>query len=236
MRADESRRKTVYVVEAQMAIRELIADFIGKLEGFEVVGKSGRRAEAEQEITRLSPDIAVIDWILLPDISPENLAEAIRRCSPSTRVIVFSDAIEAHYVSDAISAGVAGFVIKDSSLETLANALRAVGEGKQFFCSEMAGVLRELLQRSSSTSAQSSLLSHREREVLREIAQGRVSKEIAAAFDLSVFTVENIRRRIMKKTGLRSVAELTLHAVKLRLIGSCPSSALQFEQTKRDRV
>jgi DNA-binding CsgD family transcriptional regulator len=55
---------------------------------------------------------------------------------------------------------------------------------------------------------------------LREIAKGRFSKEIAAKLDLSVFTVENIRRRIMRKTGLKSVAELTLHALRLRLISS----------------
>ena len=126
------------------------------------------------------------------------MAEAIRRCSPSTKVLVFSAAIEAHYVHDAITAGVAGFVVKDASLETLAQALRTVADGKQFFGPEMAGVLRELLQRSSSTSGRAKLLSHREREVLREIAQGRASKEIAAKFELSVFTVENIRRRIRK--------------------------------------
>ena len=84
----------------------------------------------------------------------------------------------------------------------------------------MAGVLRELLQRSTHGSSRASLLSHREREVLREIAKGRFSKEIAASLNLSVFTVENIRRRIMRKTGLRSVAELTLQAVRLRLISS----------------
>jgi DNA-binding NarL/FixJ family response regulator len=95
-----------------------------------------------------------------------------------------------------------------------------VADGKQFFCSETAGVLRDLLQRASQGTTQSSLLTHREREVLREIAKGHFSKEIAATFNLSVFTVENIRRRIMRKTGLKSVAELTLHAVRLRLVPS----------------
>jgi DNA-binding NarL/FixJ family response regulator len=214
----ETRAATVYVVESVTAVRELIADFIGRLDGFQVVGTSGRRDEAERECMRLTPAIAVIDWILMSDNSSLNLAEAIRRCSPGTKVVVFSSALEAHYVSDAIAAGVAGFVVKDATIETLAKALRAVVEGRQFFSPEMAGVLRELLQRSSSGSTRANLLSHREREVLREIAQGRVSKEIAGQFNLSVFTVENIRRRIMRKTGLKSVAELTLHAVKLRLI------------------
>jgi DNA-binding NarL/FixJ family response regulator len=162
----------------------------------------------------------VIDWLLHSDTSGVNLAEAVVRCSPQTKVVVFSAASEAHFVNDAIAAGVSGFVVKSATLETVAKALVAVADGKQYFCPEMAGVLRELLQRATHGSSRASLLSHREREVLREIAKGRFSKEIAATLNLSVFTVENIRRRIMRKTGLRSVAELTLQAVRLRLISS----------------
>jgi DNA-binding NarL/FixJ family response regulator len=211
---------TVFVIEELTAIRELIAIFINRLQGFRVIGVSGTRGEAERECARLKPDIAVIDWLLLSDTSGVNLAEAIRRCSSGTRVLIFSAASEAHFVNDAIAAGVSGFVVKTATLDTLAKALEAVASGKQFFCPEMAGVLRELLQRSSHGSTRSSMLTQREREVLREIAKGRFSKEIAATFSLSVFTVENIRRRIMRKTGLKSVAELTLHAVRLRLIAS----------------
>lgn len=211
---------TVFVVEELTAVRELVTSFINQLSGFRVVGASGIRAEAESECARLKPDITVIDWLLMSDTSGINLAEGIRRCCNGTKVVVFSAASEAHSVNDAISAGVAGFVVKTATLETFARALRAVAEGKQFFCPEIGGVLRELLQRSVQGSAHSSLLSQREREVLREIARGRFSKEIAAIFNLSVFTVENIRRRVMRKTGLKSVAELTLHALRLGLISS----------------
>lgn len=216
----EARRTTVFVVESLTAVRELVANFLDQLEGFHVVGTSGNRQEAERECARLKPELAVIDWIQMPDSSSVNLAEAIRRCSPTTRVVVFSAATEAHFVSDAIAAGVAGFVVKSATLETFSRAVRVVAGGKQFFCPEMAGVLRDLLRRSSFGSGRASVLSHREKEVLREIAKGHFSKEIAAAFNLSVFTVENIRRRIMRKTGLKSVAELTLHAIRLRLIPS----------------
>jgi DNA-binding NarL/FixJ family response regulator len=216
----ERRVATVYVIEELTAIRELIALFVNRLEGFRVIGASGNPGEAERDCARLKPEIAVMDWLLQSDNCGANLAEAIRRSSAATKVIVFSAASEAHFVNDAIAAGVAGFVVKSTHLETLAKALATVAKGKQFFCPEMAGVLRELLQHSSHGSSRLALLSHREREVLREIAKGKFSKEIASALSLSVFTVENIRRRIMRKTGLKSVAELTLHALKLRLISS----------------
>jgi two-component system, NarL family, response regulator NreC len=231
----ETKVATVFVVEPLTAIRELIANFLARLDGFRVVGVSGDRYEAERECERLKPDIAVIDWILLPDSSNINLAEAIRRCCPATKVIVFSAAAELHFVSDAIAAGVSGFVVKSATLETLLRALRTVAEGKQFFCPEMAGVLRDLLRRSSHGSGRASLLTHREKEILREIAKGHFSKEIAAKFDLSVFTVENIRRRIMRKTGLKSVAELTLHAVRLKLI-TAPTSGVAESDGGRHEV
>jgi DNA-binding NarL/FixJ family response regulator len=218
--SNEKRLTTVFVIEELTAIRELVANFINRLEGFKVIGVSGVRGEAERECARLKPDIAVIDWLLLSDNSGVNLAEAVRRSCDGTKVLVFSAASEAHFVNDAIAAGVSGFVVKTATLDTLAKALEAVSQGRQFFCPEMAGVLRELLQRSSHGSTRSPMLTQREREVLREIAKGRFSKEIAATFELSVFTVENIRRRIMRKTGLKSVAELTLHALRLRLIVS----------------
>lgn len=214
----EPRVVNVYVIEELTAIRELVVGFVSQLEGFRVVGSSGTRAEAESDCARLTPDVALVDWLLLSDVSGINLAEAIRRSSATTRVLIFSAASEAHFVNDAIAAGVAGFVVKSASLDTLAKALRTVAEGKQYFCSEMGGVLRELLRQSTQAGGRAPLLTQREREVLREIAKGHFSKEIAAAFNLSVFTVENIRRRIMKKTGLKSVAELTLHALRLRLI------------------
>lgn len=219
------RMTSVFVIEELTAIRELLVDFVGRLSGFRVIGSSGNRAEAESECARLSPDIAVIDWLLMSDVSGVNLAEAIRECSSRTRVLVFSAASEAHFVNDAIAAGVAGFVVKSATLDTLATALKAVAEGKQFFCPEMGGVLRELLRQSTQSGGRAALLTQREREVLREIAKGHFSKEIAATFNLSVFTVENIRRRIMRKTGLKSVAELTLHAVRLRLIAGPVNAA-----------
>lgn len=226
---NEARATTVLVVDPLQAIRELVVGFLNRIEGFHVVAHSGDRTEAEQECARLRPDIAVIDWILMPDRSNLNLAEGIRRGSPRTKVVVFSAVVEAHFVSDAIAAGVAGFVVKTAPLEMLARAMRSVREGKQFFGPEMAGVLRDLLRRSALGAGPAAHLSHREKEVLREIARGRFSKEIAVAFSLSVFTVENIRRRIMRKTGLKSVAELTLHAVRLGLIASPATGLLPMD-------
>ena len=101
----EAGATTVFVVEELTAIRELVANFINRLEGFRVVGTSGNRIEAECECARLKPQIAVVDWLLLSDVSGVNLAEALRKSSSGTKVVIFSAANEAHFVNDAIAAG-----------------------------------------------------------------------------------------------------------------------------------
>jgi DNA-binding NarL/FixJ family response regulator len=207
---------SVLLVEEQTVLREFMKEFVERLPGYSVVGEARTQAEAEALCTQHAPVLAIVDCVL-PDASRVNVTSTLRRCSPETKILVFSAAIEPDFVQDAIGAGVAGFIDKWVDLETLRRAIQNVVQGRQFFSSRVSGVLRELLQR-RITHNSGSLLTHREREVLREIAKGRFSKEIAASHALSVFTVENIRRRIMRKTGLRSVAELTLHALKLGLV------------------
>ena len=207
---------SVVLVEEQTAVREFLQLFVTGIDGFAIVGSCGSRAEAEVTCRETQPRLVILDWLGVDTESGTSLPSALRTLSPRTQVLLFSASTEPDFVQEAINAGVSGFVDRGSDLETLSRAIRAVAEGRQFFSSRVSGVLRELLRRRVAPK-QDDLLTQREREVLREISKGRYSKEIAAMFGLSVFTIENIRRRIMRKTGLRSVAELTLHAVKLGL-------------------
>jgi DNA-binding NarL/FixJ family response regulator len=212
---------SVVIVEEQMAIREFLKLFVNGLGGFSVVGTCGSRADAESICGQLKPHLVVLDWLEADANSNASLPVALKALSPRTHVLLFSASTEPDFVQEVVNVGVAGFVDRGSDLETLGRGLHAVAEGRQFFSSRVSGVLRELLRRRVAPK-QDDLLTQREREVLREISKGRYSKEIAAMFKLSVFTIENIRRRIMRKTGLRSVAELTLHAVKLGLAPRLP--------------
>jgi DNA-binding NarL/FixJ family response regulator len=214
---------SVVIVEEQMAIREFLKLFVNGLGGFAVVGTCGSRAEAELICSEVKPQLVVIDWLGADSDSDASLPVALKTLSPHTHVLLFSASTEPDFVQEAVNVGIAGFVDRGSDLETLGRGMHAVAEGRQFFSSRVSGVLRELLRRRVAPK-QDDLLTQRERDVLREISKGRYSKEIAVIFKLSVFTIENIRRRIMRKTGLRSVAELTLHAVKLGLAPRLPST------------
>lgn len=221
VKADSVPPISVVLVEEQTAVREFLQLFVNGMDGFAVVGSCGSRAEAEVLCRDSQPKLVILDWLGVDAESGSSLPSSLRTLSPRTQVLLFSASTEPDFVQEAINAGVAGFVDRGSDLDTLSRAIRAVADGRQFFSSRVSGVLRELLRRRVAPK-QDDLLTPRERDVLREISKGRYSKEIAAMFGLSVFTVENIRRRIMRKTGLRSVAELTLHAVKLGLAPRLP--------------
>ncbi len=221
--AGSDGRVSVVIMEEQMAIREFLKLFVNGLGGFLVVGSCGSRAEAELICGDVKPQLMVIDWLGADANSDTSLPAALKTLSPRTHVLLFSASTEPDFVQEAVNVGIAGFVDRGSDLETLGRGLHAVADGRQFFSSRVSGVLRELLRRRVAPK-QDDLLTQRERDVLREISKGRYSKEIAVMFKLSVFTIENIRRRIMRKTGLRSVAELTLHAVKLGLAPRLPST------------
>lgn len=224
VKADSAAPLAVVLVEEQTAVREFLQLFVNGIEGFAVVGSCGSRNEAEVICREKQPRLVILDWLGVDPESGTSLPSALRASSPCTQVLLFSASTEPDFVQEAINAGISGFVDRGSDLETLSRAIRAVADGRQFFSSRVSGVLRELLRRRVAPK-QDDLLTPRERDVLREISKGRYSKEIAAMFGLSVFTVENIRRRIMRKTGLRSVAELTLHAVKLGLAPRLPGAA-----------
>jgi DNA-binding NarL/FixJ family response regulator len=221
VKSDSVAPISVVLVEEQTAVREFLPLFVNGIAGFAVVGSCGSRTEAELICRESQPKLVILDWLGVDVEAGSSLPSALRTLSPRTQVLLFSASTEPDFVQEAINAGVSVFVDRGSDLETLSRAIRAVAEGRQFFSSRVSGVLRELLRRRVAPK-QDDLLTLRERDVLREISKGRYSKEIAAMYGLSVFTVENIRRRIMRKTGLRSVAELTLHAVKLGLAPRLP--------------
>lgn len=131
--------------------------------------------------------------------------------------MVLGREMPASFIQSAVMAGATGFIDKNSDLPTLIGGLRTVRDGREFFGGNVPEVIRSLVMRRAFRRSGTEL-SKREREVLALLAKGMIYKEVAAELGLSVFAVENLRRRITRKTGLRSIAELTLHAVELGLV------------------
>lgn len=205
----------VLIVEDQTAIRNLLAAYIAALPGFSVVGEAGGVEDALRIAHEKKPAVVVLDWMLLGGLGLDFLRRV--RVEPPPRVLVFSANTTELAVREALAAGATGYIEKTASFGEFTTALQAVATGRTYLGPAIARAVQRIV--SNPEKVETSVeLSVREREVLRFIAEGLSSKEIGERLGISVRTVENHRASITRRTGLRSIAQLTLHAVRLGLI------------------
>lgn len=203
------------IVEDQTAIRQMLVTFIAAMARFRVVGEAGSVEEALRVAELTRPQVVVLDWMLLEGIGLEFLRQV--RCDPPPQVLVFSANTTELAVREALSAGARGYIEKMASFSEFTLALDAVAAGQTYIGPVVGNALRRIAGNPDRIDTKMEL-SKRERDVLRFVAEGMSSKEIAQRLNLSVRTVENHRASITRRTGLRSVAQLTLHAVRLGLV------------------
>jgi DNA-binding NarL/FixJ family response regulator len=186
----------------------------------EVVGEAGDGLETLRLCDSLRPDLAIVD-IAMPSLNGiEVTARALKRSS-TLRVIILSMHADESSVVRALMAGAKGYLLKEATEEDLLPAVRAVAAGKSFFSPAVSRLLledyvRQLKQRGLEDSYH--LLTEREREVLQLLAEGHSNKEVAAALDVGVSTVETHRANLMQKLDLHNTAEIVLYAVRKRII------------------
>lgn len=202
----------VVLADDHRMLREALAEMLAKEPEMEVAGEAGSAREALEKVGALRPDVLVLD-IGLPDMSGIEVAKRLR--FSKTRVLMLSAYADKRFVREALKAGAAGYVSKGAAGEELANAVRAVGRGQSYLSPEVAGPLvRELQEPERGSPPPSSVLAPREREVLKLIAEGARSADIAEKLGITVSTVEAHRRNINRKLGLHTVADLTKYALR----------------------
>jgi two-component system, NarL family, response regulator NreC len=187
---------------------------------FTVVGEANDGRQAVAMAQSLKPDVVVMD-IGMPNLNGIEASRQIRESLPETQVVMLSMHSDEGYILQALKAGARAYLLKDSAESDLARAIHAAADGKSFFSPAVGKVLLEdYMRKLRRTGGEDSydLLSPREREILQLVAEGKSSKEIASLLDLSVYTVETHRARIMQKLNLRGIPELILYAVRKGII------------------
>jgi len=181
----------------------------------EVVGEVANGREAVAVATELQPDVIVMD-VTMPELNGIEATRRIAEVAPRARVLALSMHKDAVYVREILRAGAKGYLLKDSEEGDLIAAVRSVARGEGFLS---PGISEAVLTdyRKHVTNALD-LLTSREREVLQHIAEGKTNKEIATSLNLSVYTVEAHRGRLMEKLNLHSSGELVRFAVRNGLI------------------
>jgi DNA-binding NarL/FixJ family response regulator len=187
---------------------------------FSVVAEASDGRQAIQQAEATLPDVAVLD-IAMPNLSGIEAAQRIAAAHPNTAIVILSMHSDEGYVLRALKVGAKGYLLKDSAEGDLIEAIKAVHQGKTFFSPEITKMLvADYVQEIRTRGAEDSydLLTTREREILQLLAERKSNKEIAAALNLSPYTIETHRRNLHDKLNLHSLAELILYAVRKRLI------------------
>ncbi len=209
--------KTIRVVLAddQLLIRAGIRAIIDTLPGYRVEAECADGHETIAAIHELQPDVVLLD-IAMPGPSGIEVTRTIRQFDLDTRILVLSSIDRQEIVEQALAAGVNGYLLKDFVLEELVQALATTLEGGSFLSPKIqAMTLRSETERDSGRSAR---LTTRQTEILRHLASGRTTKEIARELGISPKTVEFHRGRLMEKIGVRDVTGLTRFALNTGIV------------------
>ena len=181
----------------------------------EIVGEAGNGREAIELAERFRPDIIVMD-VAMPELNGIEATRRLASSTPHARVLALSMHKDSVYVREILRAGARGYLLKDSVAADLVSAVRAVASGEGYLSPGVSNSILDDYRRHVTNPID--LLTSREREVLQMLAEGKTNKEIAGILNLSVYTVDAHRGRIMEKLNLHSINELVRFAVRNGLI------------------
>ena len=184
-------------------------------EGVSVAGEASNGQEAVQLASAVRPDIAILD-IGMPVLNGLDAAREVRKSSERTKPILLTRHDEDQYVTEALRAGVKGYVLKSQVATDLVNAIQQVWSGGIYLSPGISRTVVEAYLSKSELPADP--LTSRERQVLQLVGEGKSSKEIAVVLGISTKTVESHRTRLMQKLDIHETAGLVRYAIRRGLV------------------
>ncbi len=207
----------ILVVDDHAIMRDGIRALLGLNNDIEVVGEVSEGKEAIEKVQELTPDVVVMD-IAMPGMDGLEATRRIRKKNPKVKVIILTQHDNREYILSCIKAGAAGFVPKGALGVELVAAIRAVQKGDSFlYPSATTALIEDYLQQPKEEDPYDRLTA-RQREILKLIADGHTSREIAGMLFLSLKTVLGHRAKIMEKLDLHNRTELIKYAMRKGLV------------------
>jgi len=210
----------VLVVDDQELFRRGLTMLLAAEPGVEVVGEAGDGLEGTSLAATAAPDVVLLD-IRMPKRSGIEACLAIKEAVPSAKIIILTVSDEEADLYEAVKSGASGYLLKDSSIEEVAQAIRVVADGQSLISPSMAIKLLDEFKQMARTDRQAvptPRLTERELEVLRLVAQGLNNREIAKQLFISENTVKNHVRNLLEKLQLHSRMEAVMYAVREKLL------------------
>jgi len=205
----------ILLADDHALVRRGFAMILSAQPEMEIAGEAGNGREAVELAEKLKPDVVVMD-VTMPELNGIEATRRLIEAAPRARVLALSMHKDAVYVREILRAGARGYLLKDSADADLLAAVRAVAKGEGYLSPGVSDAVLTDYRRHVTDPLD--LLTSREREVLQMIAEGKTNKEIATSLNLSVYTVEAHRGRIMEKLNLHSTGEMVRFAVRSGLI------------------
>lgn len=211
----------VVIADDQAMVRAGFSALLNAEPDIEVVGLAADGEECLRAVAELAPDVVLMD-VRMPVLDGISTTRELSTSAPATRILMLTTFDVDDYVFDALSAGAAGFLLKDASPQELARAVRVVAEGESLLA---PSATRALIERFAATRgprrtdrAVLGQLTEREREILVGVAQGESNSEIAARLFIAEQTVKTHVSRILSKLGARDRAQLVIAAYEAGLV------------------
>ena len=215
-----SQKFQIVIAEDHTILREGLRSLLCSSPNFEIVGEAEDGREAVQSVGKFKPDLILLD-LSMPRVTGLDAIREIKRQNAETKVLVLTVHKTEEYILTALKAGADGYVLKDATHTELMIAVKSVLSGKHYISPGISDkVLEGYLEGRETLKTQTSweTLTHREREILKLIAEGYKNKEIADYLCISPKTVEKHRANLMEKLSLHSVQALTTFAIEKGLV------------------
>ena len=215
-----SKKYRVFIVDDHTLLRAGLRALLSQDPELEIVGESEDGHSAIRDIAVLTPDLVLMD-VSMRGMSGIEAVVDIKRRNPEIRVLVLTIHKADEYILASLRAGADGYILKDATHDELRVAIRSIRNGKTYLSPDISDkVVHGYLSTGKADSVGSSwdTLTHREREVLKLIAEGHPNKYISEYFCLSIKTVEKHRSNLMKKLNLHNASMLTSYAIEKGLV------------------
>ena len=209
------KRIRILLADDHAVVRQGFKMILDAQPDMEIVGEAANGREVLALAEEVRPDVVVMD-VAMPELNGIEATRRLAASMPHARVLALSMHKDSVYVREILRAGARGYVLKESGAGDLVKAVRAVAAGEGYLSPAVSNAVLDDYRRHVTNPID--LLTTREREVLQMLAEGKTNKEIAAVLDLSVYTIEAHRGRIMEKLNLHSINELVRFAVRNGLI------------------
>jgi DNA-binding NarL/FixJ family response regulator len=208
---------TIVVADDHPMIRQGVRALLEAEPDWSVVGEAADGPSAVELVEQVRPDVAIID-VMMPGISGLEVVRRVKRIAPQTVVVVLSMHADEPYVVEALRGGAQGYVLKGTNITVLVEALREVLAGRRYLSPPLSeGTIDAYRQRATASGRPIDaydMLTPRERRVLRLLAEGCTTAEIAERLSIGVRAAETHRATVMRKLGLRDERDLRQYLVE----------------------